>query len=337
MSNQSEEVTMFDAATSWGESIASNWINPYQKETGSNVSQKNVRILLIEDDEVDHLLIKTLLRKSRLARHELVWESNATQAYERMEMEDFDICLVDFHLRFKDALSILKTAKIRHYKLPFVVLTGLGTDEIDLEVMQHGAYDYLEKDGLTPALLERSIRYALREYHLREQLRYMAQFDELTGLRNRRALNQSLSEAIVRAKRQGTLLALMYLDLDGFKLVNDSFGHQAGDQILCEMADRMKSCVRESDIVGRLGGDEFAIVLENLHEAEDARRVAEAILSETMRPWTINFGKVNIGVSIGIALYPVHHTTGQGLLVKADQAMYEAKEAGKQTFRFAPL
>ncbi|MGR8940443.1 MAG: EAL domain-containing protein [Gammaproteobacteria bacterium] len=167
------------------------------------------------------------------------------------------------------------------------------------------------------------------------QLEFLAHHDTLTSLPNRLRLFFRLEHSIDAAQREGQQLALLMLDLDRFKDVNDSFGHLAGDHLLQLVAKRLVDRVRNIDTVARLGGDEFTVVLENIAHPEDAAMVAQAIIADLREPWSIpNSGEVLIGVSIGISLYPQHGHTPEVLLQHADAALYKAKEGGRNHFAF---
>jgi diguanylate cyclase (GGDEF)-like protein/PAS domain S-box-containing protein len=161
----------------------------------------------------------------------------------------------------------------------------------------------------------------------REQSRfeYLAYHDSLTGLPNRILFNERLSTAIALAQRHNHPLGLLFLDLDGFKPINDTLGHGVGDMLLQQVAHRLSRCVRESDAVARIGGDEFAILLNELSRDHSAENVTRKILRHMHLPFTLSDNKIWIGVSIGIALFPDHGVDGITLLEKADSAMYQAK------------
>ena len=163
---------------------------------------------------------------------------------------------------------------------------------------------------------------------------HMAHFDMLTELPNRPLLHDRLSMSLATAKREKTPLSVFFLDLDGFKGINDSFGHEAGDHVLVEVAHRLQQCVREVDTVARMGGDEFVLVLTSTTGQEAAGIIATRIINALSEPILINNQACNIGASIGIANYPKDGETRDALLTKADAAMYDAKESGKNTYRF---
>lgn len=166
-----------------------------------------------------------------------------------------------------------------------------------------------------------------------EQIRHLAHYDVLTGLPNRYLLNDRIEQAVSQAHREGHSLGLMFLDLDRFKNVNDSLGHQVGDRMLMEVARRLKGLVREEDTVSRLGGDEFIILLLGV-DAEGAAHVASKIIRSMAEPFMIGGNELTITPSIGIAMYPEDGQGIESLLQCADSAMYRAKDSGRNTYRF---
>lgn len=165
-------------------------------------------------------------------------------------------------------------------------------------------------------------------------LQQLAFNDELTGLANRRAVTEQLDKAILQLQRDDKCLALMYIDLDDFKRINDTTGHQDGDQLLVEVAQRLKNTVRETDIVGRLGGDEFAVVLTNVKSTEHVRILANKIITQLSQPVQLAHSEAIVGASIGIALAPQDGNCSNELLCHADLAMYQSKRIGKNQFSF---
>lgn len=161
-----------------------------------------------------------------------------------------------------------------------------------------------------------------------------AHIDPLTALPNRMLFEDRLEEAIVRARKTDSLLALLYVDLDRFKLVNDTFGHEAGDELLFQVGARLQSCVRDRDTVCRVGGDEFLILLTDLDRDAEASNIANRITYVLNRPLQLAAGEATIGVSVGIAIFPRDGTTSALLVKNADVAMYWSKRAGRNTFRF---
>ncbi|WP_018443814.1 putative bifunctional diguanylate cyclase/phosphodiesterase [Trinickia symbiotica] len=169
---------------------------------------------------------------------------------------------------------------------------------------------------------------------LNGQIVRMATFDSLTDLPNRRTLNERLERAIARASAADTRFAILFMDLDGFKTINDSFGHSMGDEVLKAFAWRLRNCVRGTDTVARLGGDEFVVLLEDITARDDARRMAESLLQRMRKGLRVVGQRLQVTPSIGIALYPQDGDTAEALLKNADAAMYEAKRGGRSMYRF---
>ena len=192
-----------------------------------------------------------------------------------------------------------------------------------------GGVRYGEKDKELLQFVSNQIATAIERHQLHARLRYMAQYDELTGLPNRGLLFDRLHTALARARREQGRLALLYLDLDKFKQVNDTHGHEVGDQLLRAVARRLKQCVREADTVARIGGDEFVVLLESLQQPEHAQPAADKLRGALDQPLTIDGHSLRILPSIGIALYPEHGDSAQALLRHADDAMYRAKKGGE--------
>lgn len=168
------------------------------------------------------------------------------------------------------------------------------------------------------------------------QLRHLANHDTLTGLPNRKLFEERLGQALEWAQENSQLVALLFLDLDGFKLINDTQGHDIGDLLLKAVARRLTGCLRSSDTVSRLGGDEFTVILPAIPGAQDAGRVAEKILTTLSKPFDIEGHTIFVTISIGISLFPQNGEDAETLVKEADNAMYQAKELGKNRHQFAP-
>lgn len=168
--------------------------------------------------------------------------------------------------------------------------------------------------------------------HSRKKLFHLARHDKLTGLPNRMLFNERLQQSLIRARRDRTMMALMFIDLDRFKYVNDTFGHETGDQLLVYVANCIQNALREADTVARMGGDEFTAIISTIIHEEDAILVAKKIVNQLKQPITIQQCTCNIGVSIGISIFPLHAETSEALLKRADVAMYCVKERGRNNY-----
>jgi len=239
----------------------------------------------------------------------------------------FDVVHPDFRDVENNRLSLLDQGEL---SLPWIEekLVRLDGKEIDIEV---SAVPFSFRGKPAVQVIFRDIR----ERKLAEKkLEYMALYDPLTDLPNRTLFFDRLNQAIALAKRNSYTFALMFLDLDGFKQVNDSMGHDIGDMLLKETARRLTDCLRKSDTVARMGGDEFTVILTRLEMAGDAKIVAGKVIACMSNPFHLKGYDCSVTASIGISLYPSDSSDGETLFKYADTAMYRAKEGGKNGFRF---
>ncbi|MFU2488079.1 EAL domain-containing protein [Thauera sp. WH-1] len=254
-----------------------------------------------------------------------------------------DACL---DARFADNPLVRGEPGVRFYAgMPLVMPSGevLGT----LCVIDHQPRRLDDKQRVALAVLARSViielelrqrvqeleSEVLRRHEAEARIMQLATRDALTGLPNRAALMDRLHQGIKQAQRNGTMLGVLFLDLDRFKWINDTLGHDAGDAMLQAMAARLSGAVRDSDTVARLGGDEFAVILPNLHRVEDAESVAAKILDSVLAPMSLRGHSLHVGGSIGLAVYPQQGTSEEALLRHADLAMYHAKESGGNRYQ----
>ena len=293
-----------------------------------------VRVLLVEDDEDAYLLTHSRLRKINGTRYDLVWVTNGEDALAVLAHEFFDVCLMDYYLRDGTGMELLKRFDRRIEHPPVIMLTGASNRQLDMAAMGAGAVDYLVKDRIDPELLERSIRYALeRERLLRdleatqEKLRHQAAHDELTGLYNRRWFMSTLEKEISVAKRHHYPLSMCISDLDRFKVLNDRFGHLAGDQALEAFAKVLAINLRLGDTAARIGGDEFAVLLPQASRKQAGpvvQRIKTAL--ESLRLVAPNGEEFAIGASFGIAEMKPSMSPAD-LIHRADEGLYKAKRA----------
>jgi diguanylate cyclase len=294
-----------------------------------------IRILLVEADDDDARILRALLSAAPHLEFTLERVPDLETALACLRAGGFEVCLVDPALPDGDGLELVRAAQRRGCRAPIVMLARAATLELDLQAMALGVADVLDKTRLDATRLERTIRYALARQRQAEQLSRLAQFDELTGLANRSLFQDRLERALAWARRHDRLVAVMILDLNGFKAVNDRLGHVAGDRLLALMGRRLSERLRETDTVARLGGDEFAILIENLAKPEHAALVARKLLDTVAPPATLDGQEVTVTASLGVALYPRDAPDGSALVQQADRAMYRAKAEGGNLCRFS--
>jgi diguanylate cyclase (GGDEF)-like protein len=288
------------------------------------------KILIIEDDRLQFRVTERLLANARIARFEVDWAQTFEEGLRLLLAGGYEACLLDYQLGARDGLELLRSAKAEGCDTPVIFLTADSSEQIDVAAMEAGASDYLVKGEITPRVLERSIRYSLKLGEALRELRLLATRDALTGLLNRRAFDALLAGESDRARRLNRPLALVVLDLDHFKTINDTHGHPVGDAVLTTVARVLESEVRSIDKVARIGGEEFAVLLlETDAQAGHvvARRLVEAVRAcpvETKGPATLK-----VTISAGVAAFPFHGDVDGAFLAAADRALYTAKHGGR--------
>jgi diguanylate cyclase (GGDEF)-like protein len=308
-----------------------------------NVDKEFIKVLLVEDDEDDYIMTRDLLSEITGENFELEWVSTYNPALESMQGNNCDVYLLDYRLGEHTGLDLMRKAMKNGCRGPVIILTGQGDREIDLEAMKAGAADYLLKKQLNAPLLERSIRYAIQRKRTEDHIFRMAYYDDLTRLPNRVLFQDRLRQAIVSAERNNNLAAVLLLDIDNFKRINDTFGHHMADQLLSGIGDRLNDTMRKTDSIAhqsgtelfaRIGGDEFTVLLNEIRGVADAARIAKRIIESLSRPFTLDNNEIFITTSIGMAIFPDDGRDVDSLLKNADAALYHAKEQGKNNFQY---
>ena len=236
-----------------------------------------IRVLLVEDNPADARLLREVLRDVSSRQFDLIHVERLSEALQRLDQERFDVILLDLSLPDTQGLDTLVRMRARASNRPIVVLTGLDDETMALSALQNGAQDYLVKGQIDAPKLERSVRYAIERQRAEETIQHHAYYDSLTDLPNRTLLYDRLQQAILTAQRENKPVALLMMDLDRFKDINETFGHQFGDLLLRQIGLRLRETLRESDTVARLGGDEFAVLLPTRSSAANAAEVAHKI------------------------------------------------------------
>jgi diguanylate cyclase (GGDEF)-like protein len=284
-----------------------------------------VRILLVDDEYDEYVLMGQLLTAIAHTRYELTWCRDMEHALEAIQSELHDVILLDYQSNLAESQNLLTKAVSLGCTTPIIVMTDEMDRNLDKDAIKSGASDYLVKGQIDSQVLERALRYAIDRKEAEQKLARLAHYDALSNVPNRILFRDRLQRAIERARRGHQNVALLFLDLDGFKQVNDTFGHDAGDELIKTVASRLTACVRKSDSVARIGGDEFTLILEEIEGTADIVNVAKKVIDIVSRPVAIGGQQIFVGCSIGIAAYPEGGEDVDTLLKHADMAMYQAK------------
>ncbi|HKX94947.1 MAG TPA: GGDEF domain-containing response regulator [Methylibium sp.] len=300
-------------------------------------------VLLVEDHPGDAGLVQLMFEEAAPGSlPELVWETSARAGADRLlARPGCSGVLLDLNLPDSQGLEALGTLLEHAHDVPIVVLSGNDDEAVGLAAVVGGAQDYMVKGQFDGGQLRRALQYAAHRKRVEAELIARAMHDALTGLPTRTLLLDRLRMALGAAARSGGRGALLFVDLDRFKQVNDGYGHPAGDAVLRAAAARMTGAVRAIDTVARVGGDEFVVLLPVLAAGEDAELVAHKLLQALDAPVPVGAEQIRVGASIGVACFGPETVTSaaidpaETLIARADVAMYEAKGAGRSTVRAA--
>ncbi len=300
------------------------------------MDEVTIHIALVEDSETDQLIFSSIL-EALFPHAQIAVFNDAMSFLSSLSQQAFDCLLLDFNLPDDTGLELLQDVRrMEAYQFtPIIMLTGLGSETTAAKAIKYGASDYLPKREASEAALKAAIEGAFEESRNRQRrndqqanLRLQASTDSLTGLLNRAEFDrhmQSLTQT--PPQRQSDGFALLYLDLNKFKAVNDTYGHAAGDLVLSQIATRMRQCLRASDLVFRLGGDEFGAILRPAPAREDLMALGMNLSKHLAEPVLNAEGKSIYagGGSIGIAEFPRCGRNAHSMSNAADKAMYQAK------------
>ena len=299
-----------------------------------------LRLLLVEDAARDARALREMLADVEdMPAPQLCHVSTMAAAELALAAEPYDCVLLDLRLPDSEGVQSVERICQQYREVALVVLTGNSDQQSALIALQHGAQDYVIKGTLDGEALMRLLRHAVERNRLvigieraRQAEYHRATHDPLTGLPNRQLFADRVRTAL--AQRSDDRLVLCFVDLDGFKQVNDLHGHATGDALLNAVAFTLQESVRAGDTVARLGGDEFAVLLSQARDADEASMVAQRMVERVAALTVINGKPLQIGASIGLALHPLDGRDCEQLLASADRAMYRAKAAGKGQWRF---
>ena len=287
-----------------------------------------LRLLLAEDSENDAVLLIEHLREGG---YELqVTRVDSAEALNEALNQEWDVVIADYTMPGFSGTAALSMVRSRGLEVPFIFVSGTIGEDVAVGAMKNGADDYIIKSNLSRLIpaIDRELRDAeVRRERTRaeERIRHLAYFDALTDLPNRTLFQNRLEQSVSNSLGAKSPLSVLIMDLDGFKEINDTLGHQMGDAVLREIGHRLKSGLRDSDTVSRLGGDEFAVMLPNVARA-GAELAARKLIAIVQQPLSIEGLNLDVHGSVGIALFPDHGTEAELLIQRADVAMYIAKQ-----------
>lgn len=301
-----------------------------------------VHILLVEDSVPDATLLQRSIADSSWSQRAEVFHCKTlAEACEQLAQGDYDCVLLDLGLPDARGTGNIETILEADPDATIVVLTGNDNDSAAMEALKLGAQEYAIKGMYEGEGLVRILRHAMERNRmavelkaLREREWFLATHDNLTQLPNRQLFNDRAEQALAQAKRKSGQIAFCFLDLDGFKPINDNHGHAVGDELLRRVARILDEAVRDTDTVARLGGDEFVLLLSPLQSADQALQVSERVISHLSAISEIEGNQISLGASIGISLYPEHGEGLDVLLRHADAAMYLSKRSGRGRVSF---
>lgn len=298
------------------------------------MSDTAVRILLVDEGRAEYMVIAHLAAAVLHRRHLVTWCDEPEQALSTILSGQYDVILLDCPGSAERSRELLRNAINSGCAAPIIAISDVLNDELDRCIIADGAADYVLKSQLSNATFERTIRYALNRKEHERQVAQRTQYDPLTGLPNRLLFRDRLEQAVAHAMRENSPAALLHIDIDGFRRINESFGIGHGDQLIQLMATRLQTCVRKTDSVARIGSDEFTIILENVRSLHDVIAVAEKIVSALSQPYPIADSTLVLDASIGIAVYPEAGRTADTLIRNAELARQQAKLVRGTNFHF---
>jgi diguanylate cyclase (GGDEF)-like protein len=293
---------------------------------------ENLRVLLFEDSAMDAALIKKFLQTAGVRQANIFHTDTIPSALQVLTREKVDVCITDYFLRPHTGFDLMDEAKRCDLDVPFIVLTGLDDRSVDDGALARGAYDFLVKGDLTVEGLERSMRYALDRHRRVAALTLAAVYDQMTGLLNRAAFTERLTQCIDDARPRGGGVGVLLINLNGTKFLNESFGYKIGDDLIKAVAAKLTALKRSADVLARLGGDEFALIMTGFllpgHALTQARKIVDGISI----PMPTRDGEHPVTAAAGLVAETLSQRSSttpdlvDRIMQLASRAMFEAKQ-----------
>ena len=303
--------------------------------------RRRLNILLVDDDVADRKIIRRTLAENA-AEVKIVEASSVHEGLGIMQNQSFDVVLLDYRMPEMSGIEMVQELRSRPDlgSTAIVMMSASENESLAVKCIEAGAQDFIQKADLERLNLHRAIIHSQKRFELEHKLhqnylnvKHLAEKDPLTGLSNRHHFNQLMDILLTRPNSGKADVALLLLDLDDFKYVNDTLGHDAGDRLLIEFSKRVKRLLRRHESFARLGGDEFAIILNGIKSTQQVRLVTQRIQQAMQEPIQLNGSEVYCKASIGAAIYPSQAQEKDQLIKCADVAMYKAKADGKGEIR----
>ena len=291
-----------------------------------------IHLLVVTPHEGEYQKIEATLAAS--GQYVCHWRAKLGGIDKLVASGDYHLVVLQYHWHYKNSQMLLHRLRSHAQSLPVVVFTEFLERDIDQHMISAGAADYFALETISAEHLDRVLRYAVIRHSNEQRLSHLAYFDSLCGVANRQLFADRLQHAINIHKRNQRRFALLYIDLDEFKRVNDQYGHAAGDETLVACANLLRDCIRQSDSLARLAGDEFVILADSIDQDEGLNALANKIITSLSKPLTLAHGSVQVGCSVGIAIFPDAADQAEALMRHADSALYEAKAKGGNTCVF---
>ncbi|GLR71768.1 putative bifunctional diguanylate cyclase/phosphodiesterase [Agaribacter marinus] len=299
--------------------------------------RRRLKVLVVDDDLVDRKIIRRTLTANSFDV-DIIEAVSVNEGLGKLRQESFDVILLDYRMPGSDGIEMVNALRSRADlgSVAIVMMSSAESEELAVECIEAGAQDFILKSDIGKLNLQRAITHAQKRFELEHKLhqnylnvKHLSEKDPLTGLSNRHHFNQLMSILIDGDGHTRSDVALILMDLDNFKFINDTMGHDAGDRLLIEFSKRIKAQLRRHESFARLGGDEFAIILNGIRSPEQVTMVAERIHKALKQPIFIAESELECNASIGAAMYPMQAKSKEDLVKYADVAMYTAKRAGK--------
>ena len=303
--------------------------------------RRRLHVLLVDDDLADRRIIRRTLAENA-ADVKIVEAVSVEEGLGILQHTSFDVILLDYKLPGANGIEMVQELRSRPDlgSIAIIMMSASENEALAVQCIESGAQDFIQKSDLQRLNLHRAIVHAHKRFELEHKLhqnylnvKHLAEKDPLTGLSNRHHFNEMMDMLIVPGGQSKVDVALLLLDLDNFKYINDTLGHDAGDRLLIEFSTRVKKLLRRHESFARLGGDEFAIILNGIKSTQQVRLVAQRIHDALLVPIKLGTAEVDCRASIGAAIYPLQASEKESLVKYADIAMYKAKADGKGKMR----